>query len=325
MSISSPMTRVRSSRSGFSILELLAAVGILAFLMLGAFSLFQYFWTKSITVQNETSARLDEAILERVLFEDLVSLSPSLGSMKKADANNQEFFDYYYGLPISKLPVAERTRQLVLDVATGGGSLEFVVGAGRDSQTRYFPVAKAYDAVADFFTAGPLTYIGVNRGQFFNTNYPNQWKEGEYFLFYAPTLVRMPLAPLMSPARPYSFLGYVKNNQIIMDTLGGLWKTDHPLYPGVTIGSIDEFFRWLPAIGGAMSAVLVAPVKVVRYRLVPDPVDPKGGSLYRSSRNGTNYPTEILYAKDLRRIAFKRTDVTTRLIEFNLELNLKGK
>lgn len=305
---------------GFSVIELMVAIGLLGFLSVSAFALFQYFYSRSMLVQNEVSARLDEAVAERLLFEDLAASTPALGAVTWSDDNNLEFFDLYDGLSHSKIADTEKSRTITLDAAKGGGAIELIVGASIGAGARYFPIAKSYDAVEDLFNPGPLTYAGINRNGFFGDNFPKQWKEGQYFLFFSPTMVRRADASLISPARPYSFLGYVKDGDIAMDVLDGHWKVDHPLYKDVTIHNIDEYFRWLPSIGGSMAAVLVVPVKVIRYRLVPDERNPVKGKLWRSTRDGQVYKDEILYGQDLAKISFKRPDVTTRLIEFKLEL-----
>lgn len=317
------MTNKKAS-AGFSLVELLMVLGIMSFLSLGAFSFFQYFWAKSMATESETSARMGEAVLERVLFEDLVSLSPSLGSLIKADGAGLPFFDFYQGVPGSRIPDAQRTRQVVLDAAAGGGVIDFVVGAGRASDTQYFPVASAYDAAPSLFAAGALTYKGANSAGFFTNHFSSVWKDGQHFLFFAPTLLRTPGSGAVSPVRPYSFLGVLVGGQIEMDTLDGTWKTDHPLYSGVTISNLDQFFRWLPSIGGSATSVLVTPVKVVRYRLEPGKPDVGRGKFYRSFRQGRAYQEETLFATDLKKIIFKRPDVTTRLIEFELQLKFQG-
>lgn len=141
---------------------------------------------------------------------------------------------------------------------------------------------------------------------------------------YSPTNNRAaPLKDLRAgganpPVRFYSMLGFANGADVALDNLGNGLKTAHP-HVAENINSIDLFLRLIPTLGGAMSQLVVTPVKVVRYRLIPDPKS-GAGQLMRSVRQGLNYGNEVFLGGGIERVTFSRPDVTARRVEFHVQL-----
>lgn len=308
----------RTNKKGFSLIEVMISIGVLMFVLFVFVAVLETFQRKNSSAEGQVQYRMDLSLIERVVFSDLNWSFPSIGNLNLRGTDNREFFQYYGGVPVGRIPAAARTRELIL-TPTNNRVLEFITEDPKAGDRRYFQPAQAYTFTLNLFTISPLTYASVNQARFFTDSYPAHWGAGGHFVFYAPA----PLKDLISgganpPVRFYSTLGYASGADVSVDTLGGNLKTAHP-HLRENVASMDGFLRLIPTLGGAMSQLVVVPVQVIRYRLLPDPQSGTG-RLMRSVRNGLNYGNEVFLGGGIERIVFSRPDVTARRIEFHVQL-----
>ena len=315
MSLSSPTNNNR----GFSLMEILVSLGIVMFILMTLVAVLDQFQRKTLSAEGQAQFRLDLAVLERVLFDELNWSFPSIGNLNVRGTGNREFFEYFGGVPVGRIPAGLRTREFVLDLNNPNRTFEFVTEDKRAGDRRYFHPAQAYQFTLDVFNPSPLTYSGVNQARFFTTNFATHWTANGHFVFYAPAPVRdLSANATLRPVRFYSMRSSGDGTDLRPDLLSNQWKRRHPQL-NTDINSLDQFLRLIPTLGGAMSQLVVVPVKVVRYRLVPDPRT-RSGRLMKSIRQGGTYGQEILVGEGIDRLVFTRPDVTANRIEFQVNL-----
>ncbi len=269
-------------------------------------------------------AQLDLALLDRDLSADLDSITPSLGNLKVKDLNGNDFFEYFGGPTSPNSPNANRETVLELS-ATGTMVFEFIMELATAGSARNFAPAQAYSYALNpgsLITPASLSYNGVNAKSFFTNHFSNHWEAKGHFLLYSPGLVPdlasgKPIED--APSRFYSILGISTGTDLTPDTLSGLFNDSHPTITGKTIRSIDEYLRFLPALGGAMTQVVVVPVQVVRYRFEPDQSGVTG-RLFRGVRSANGYEQERLIGANIRQVRFRRPRVSSRRLEFQIQL-----
>jgi prepilin-type N-terminal cleavage/methylation domain-containing protein len=316
MSLFSPTTK---SQRGFSLIEVMMALGSLAVLMMGATFLLNFFYTKSQGMTSQTSSRFDLAVLETYLMRDLAGAQPTIGNIIKPAADGTNFFELYADTPFTAIPTAQQTKTFVMD-SSAIATIEFIVEHSKTETKYFFQPTNAYT-----FNP-PLAFRSVNqvvppRTQgFFTQYYASQIAAGSHFYFYSPAELKIPSTNIYTPTREYGFLGYFSGSSLVQDNIGATYNVVHPLLPNVNINDIDNYFRYCPSLGGAMCTLIVMPVDVVRYQLRPDPQNPGYAKLYRAAKIGVTYQGETMIGTDIRRITFLRPNVTTPLIQFDVEL-----
>ena len=314
---------IRSRQQGMTLVELMFSLGLLGFLAISAASLIQYFWFSAKEKEQGGANLLDRTVMERILFDDFALSAPSFGNLRMRDDVGQDFYVLYSGVPSAKIPLANRKRQITLNASKGGGTFEVIISRSRDLGNRYFPISSAYASGASNVTPKPLSFKGVNAAGFFTTHFKVPWNVRGHFFFYVPAALRQPGAGPLAPSRFYSFLGYPNDHgQLATDNLEGRFNANHPLEPLVRVNNVDQFFRWMPEVGGGVAATLVQPVEVIRFHLSAEPGKAEG-KFYRSVRVGQKYGEPSLIAQDIRTVVFWRPDVTTRTIEFAIEQKVR--
>lgn len=307
-----------TKKNGFTLIEMMMALGIVSVVLMAVMFTLNFFWAKANSLEGKVSSHLDLSVIEKFMFKDLSSAALSLGNINLTLPNSSAgFFDLYSQTPSALIPKNLRTRSYSLDVTTGGGSIEFIVTLGRSQDVSNSGLATYFDPM-QAYGGPPLTYIGLDQKSFFTKHYPTLYGGGNHFLFYSPATIASQCGLSYCPSYYYTIMGYPSGGQFVIDSMDGAFNHKHPLYQNIQISDMDNWFRYCPTIGGASCTVMVVPVNVIRYRLVPD--GNGSGYLYRAVKNGNSYQGETLIAKDINRITFLRPDVTNALIQFNVVL-----
>lgn len=308
-----------ASVSGMTLIEILVGLGITSVTVMAAMYVLIFFKSQSHRLDQQTSDRLDLAVIDKYIFRDILGAQPSIGNIKFTLPDGSNFFDFYGDTPISSLPKASQSRTFTMDGSVGG-NIDLVVGVEKSESKFYYQPFFAYQ---DTF---PLTFANLDKNLpmdtigFFSKFLNDPFSKGSHFYFYSPALLRIPTTAKFHKTRYYSFLGYFSGKEFLLEGLDGRAIIEHPLYPGRQMKDIDTFFRWLPPIGGAMSTVLVMPAQVVRYELRPSGPGSKVGKLYRMVKHGRTFQNETLLSTNIVRINFIRPNVTSSLIKFELDL-----
>jgi len=314
-----------TKKNGYTLIEMMLALGIVSVVLMAVIFTLNFFWSKANSLEGKVSSHLDLSVLEKFLFKDLNSAAFSLGNINLMQSNPPvNFFDLYSQTPVSLIPCSNpngpnclQKRSYALDVASGGGSIEFIVTLGRSQDISNAGLATYFDPM-QAYTGPPLTYVSLDRKGFFTKHYPTLYGAGNHFLFYSPATIASKCGQTYCPSYYYTIMGYPSGGQFIIDSMNAAYNHTHPLYPSIQITDMDNWFRYCPTIGGASCTVMVVPVNVIRYRLAPD--GNGSGMLYRAVKSGNSYQGETLIAKDINRITFLRPDVTNALIQFTVVL-----
>ncbi len=313
MSSYSPM-----NKRGFSLVEVMISIGVLMFVLFIFIAVLETFQRKNTSAEGQTQYRIDLSIVERIVFDDLNWSFPSIGNLNLTGTDNREFFQYFGGVPVERIAPGARTREMVL-TPTVSRVFEFIAEDPKLGDRRYFHPAQAYNYTLNLFGVAPLNYAGVNLGGFFTDYYAAHWNARGHFMFYAPSPLKdIVVGGTNPPVRFYSLLGHANGNDLLLDTVDNLLKTAHP-HIRENITSVDAFLRLIPTLGGAMSQLVVVPVRVIRYRLIPDPQS-GAGRLVRSVREGTAWGQDVFLGGGIERIVFTRPDITARRVEFQVQL-----
>lgn len=314
-----PTTKQRNS--GFTLVEIMIGTGVLVFLLLAMVAVIEQFTRTSMRNERQTLYRHDTALLERMLFNDLSVSFPMLGNLNYKDAKvpTLEFMEYFGSISAVRLPENLLSREFALDFKKPG-EIELIVENKKVGDRRYFDPAQTYVATLSISKPGLLKYRPADESGFFTKNFPEHWNANGHFFFYAPGALQETTnpSPNLKPVRYYSFLGRREGNDIVADTMGTLFKTGHPLVK-TEITNLDRFLRLLPSLGGSMAQVIVVPVTLVRYRIE---LDSKSGAgrVLRAEKSRDGYVNEAFMGNGINRIVFRRADVTTRRIDFKIEI-----
>lgn len=282
-----------ANAKGMTLIEVMIASALMVTLLLTTFSFTTDLMKQVEGERDKTTFIIDANTGLQRLWPIIGAIKPSLNNVFVPDDNDssKNFFEYSVDSTVNLLTPSEARRSFTLDEPTD--YFDFLVDdPDRGTTTLYNPV-NAYNA-GEIFNNKNLVFVGINQGNYLSVKLrpdpaPSKpiLSAGQLLLFHSPIYLRDPNlltdtdfhtdAYMKKSSRNFSFLGHWKTGAIFeKNTFNGKFDFSHPLISGLTVDSIDTYFRHLPPslAGGTFTAV----TPVTAYRLTVRKVtgDPTG-------------------------------------------------
>ncbi|MNJ93275.1 hypothetical protein D3C87_109540 [compost metagenome] len=325
-------SQVDNSR-GFTIMEILVVLGLSSILLLTNASFLREFLENMKKVETESMEEIEMAITNRRFTKILSYATPGFNRLEVLDVNGRNFYDYFPDMPRESFGEAEGAREVRLSLDGGQKALYLL----SSEEQRYpgvsldpFHAYRIGNTPTDMNADGTVIYNGLNSTpavpsdkRIMTQVYGNRWADDELFLLMSPVYLR-PLTnggtiDLKTPPRTPTFVGRVKQNDLLALTSNDFRILNtHPL-TRVPYSNADMYFRTLPPVGGAAPFVKVEAVRVYRLEFRPGPYPAGYGDLVMSEwRNGT-FGNDDTVVRKARQVRFVRETVTMPLITLEVD------
>lgn len=325
--------------SGFSITELLVAMGLTTIVGLGIFQVL----TNSNQMNKVFSEKMDERIEsklgDKLIVRDLRNAGPSLNNIYVKDDNGNNFFDYdmdrassFYKKQKQKSRTLTLTRKkttayfLTIDVLRGKGLFADAV--------TFFEVGPSPKSP---YSAATLTYKGINYNNYLTALNKNNEPINNPLLIHEENLGKLLLVDSSSmmatePSRPAVFIGSVAKLTNLYDIKKIDSKTipkigDDPIwnYKMAPIPSVqnvnpkdfEEFMYKIPPLGASGASVRLKPVRLFKYEL--DCPKKSECVLYREDVLNGSSKQKIPVLRGFSKVIFKRDDIATSVFQVVVE------
>ncbi len=311
---------------GFSIVELIVAAAMFAFVTLGSVSILQLVTKEGKNIEKKADKKITEEWLNKFLYTSLENIAVSYGILNVKDDNNKNFFDVLPDYHSFSLTHKNRIFTLENNKKFLFLSIKNVKRVNIMEFFNYY-----YDDLINTVTPNDA---------YFNDCYLRQelnylWKNNGLVLLYIPAFLRnaRPLNMNDFPRKP-AFLGYMgtKNHTSSCpkvrhhsDTpsvtkytrMGSHFNFLNPAVGGTSYGNIKDFVLNSHLIGG-QDVVLAGIIHISIYSMKDNDiyhciVKDKNTSLNCDQSNG------FLFANNMKHMKFKRTDVTNTQIKISFE------
>jgi len=307
-----------SNQSGFTLIETLVAVGLLALLLVLISSVQNLVSKQTAKSTSRLSNTVDTLIGERTLFLDFRGLSPSFNTLQLRDDRGNFFFDYYSDVPDSLLASTRKDRIFTLE--PGRNTFYFLSQDPVSGPLLNFDPVSAYEVgpiPADYNVPATLTYKSVNNNNWIASQRPQFWTQ-DHLLFFDTNVyerTRIPLDLMEAPTSP-AFLGSVdvSSNQLASMNLAAYLKLSYE--------NVDAFLRNLPSRGGGQPFVKVRHVHLYRYYLQPYTdlrVDGSPSRLFRDEFINGKFDKQHLISDKVKAVKFSRGTITNKVVQFSIE------
>lgn len=344
-------TQILRSTRGFTMLEILLALGLSGLVTVAAYSFYVNYNQQIVDLSENIEISTDIESGQRIILKDLKSIDPSFGVLKAEDDNNRPFFEYFPDVPESNLV---QPTDRVITLKQGGATTEFVILL-LDNGAHPIPVL-AYDPswAYQITNAGPTTegtviYQHVNWAQPGLGGHGNMisglrgpesgtkgfWNDGQLLMFDTPSAFR-------TPAQMQERNKYAPRPPVFVGRVAGTTRTApfnrdpeveryvdirHPITPSYLLNSANAFLWALPSTAGGMPVVRLRSVKLVKYyvqSMYPNDPDPNKKALLRLFRHvytkgawNTNV-NHFQIAEKLKSVQFRRNSVGDKAVLFDI-------
>ena len=296
------------SLHGFTLIEMMLAVGLMSFISFAAFSYFKSFNQQVFTADSRMSSDLEALVLDRVIRNEIIKVEPSFNFLTILDDNGPNFYDF---VP-DQVCTSNCSRLIRLSPDSRIKSFPMLNSHRDAGLTRLYTPTFAYDVSGDndLTTAATLTYQGVNGGssggneryleKLLGRGHPdpskqatyNSVKSMEYPLLMFTSLVEMRNIPggdtLDDPPRRSTYLGMLDTSNFSMSATNpqNLFQAIHPMdstvimddvavgdqsSPAYGVDGFDRFLRTLPPVGGVGAIAYLKFVRLSRITFEPGP------------------------------------------------------
>jgi len=350
------MTTTRQKRglgqAGITLIELTIAAAIAGMLALVMGTMLKTY-NRSMKVAEEKAKAAGEGLLgTRALWHDVrqAGISFNLLNEIKDDSGTRNFYDFLPDAPCASncsrtLTLTQaNAKSFVMAMTADGLSAPTPLAPGHPSKGFYdqpLPVAPATTGAITFNATKFRTEVTA-ADPFGTSPVRKMWKAGRILRFYSPFYQRpipntAPFMPNMS-ATPglLSFIGIVNPAETAISPLTTAVATEMGIgtqrRPDMlssdsdsVIDSVDEFFRFLPPVGGTGAFGLVVPIDIVRYQIRDMPFEGKQmPCLVRERHNGTAFASARVIAAPVESLVLFRDTITVPSIKPSLKIARKA-
>ncbi len=327
------------NQKGFTLTEILVAIGIAGFIALGNMIFLNDFLQRLKTYENSSDEETEIALTNTATTNILKKAHLSLNRIQLKDDNGKSFFDYYPDLPSTAIQNGSRLFSLN---SSHIGSKYFYLLTSEENEhdSIIFDPVHAYaetSTPSDLLADGKIIYRGINsipaisaedgtaaKDKLMEKIFAKRWAPGEVFVLTCPTYLRPVVnksLDLLTPPRPATFIGRVSGDDLTQLPSFGTHislVTSHPV-TSVTYKNLDHFFRSLPTIGGAAPFVKVEPAKLVRLELRKNSSYQKEyADLTMSVWKNGQFDGSVIVATKVKQANFNRATVTMPIISLEI-------
>ncbi|MNK87478.1 hypothetical protein D3C87_1074170 [compost metagenome] len=331
--------KIVGNQKGFSLIEILVVVAITSVVVLGNSMFMSDFIKRMEEYSKESTEESDLAILNTMALNILKKSSLSFNRLEAKDDNNVNFFDFYPDLPFGTF--AAETRTFTLDTLN---EYFYIISSdeGKYSSTVFDPVhAYAVSApAADVLSDGTTAYRGLNSIPDFTNDagskatlkmmtqiFADRWADGKVFVVTCPTYLRPVTAGsgtvnLGTAPRMPTFVGKVAGDDLVLMPASDAGVAINNRHPVTNVGyvSLDNYFRTLPAVGGAAPFVKVEPAIMSRFELRKNTAYTAGlYDLYLKTWKTGGYAEDVHVGQRIKKVTFKRRSITLPIITMEIQ------
>jgi len=321
-----------NNNKGFTFIEVVMAASIGVVLV--------YFGFNYFANQNKDTAKtqtLLENTLEGLTFEerirkDMFEMKYSYNTLLLKDDNNKIFFDYLSEGNCE----TDCSRTITLNGKTSK-EIYFLIKDNTSAVEQLYAPESAYDITGTADTNSNLSFNSLNKDNNLGLKKFTPWEiptgiTGRLILIYSPIYVYAPTAILgETPGRMIQYLGWLtpsnltgKLNRERIATAGGNIFPEKDVRYDDEIDSEDKMLRRVPYTSGLGVFVMVAPVKVIRFRVAN--VNDNGkviGKLYREELLPSLKYSESVYATNIEEVKFYRQSISNTSIDIQIKYQKK--
>lgn len=316
--------------NGFTLPEMMIVVAVSGALILGGIKFFANKNSETTKIQTAMESTLDGLNFEALLRKEISEAKYSYNALLVKDDNNKIFFDYF---PEGKCTnncsrvitlkastkAAEPSKEIYFIVKDSSSAVEQLY----DPQDAYNYSAKKSDDDSN------LTFVSLNNNGYLALKKFTPWeltaqiKERLIFL-YSPYLTYAPSAKFgQDIGKMVQYLGWLSEKNLsgrlvsetIKTSMGDIFNNQDLRY-GDVINSEDKMLRRVPYTSGLGVFVLVAPVKVIRFRIKSEAINGKiWGTLYKGTLLSNKTFFESVLASKVEQVQFKRDTISNGSID----------
>lgn len=307
-----------NGNKGFSLVEMMVAVGLSSIVFLAAVGLFKVVNRDTDLSVNILDTAINNLEAETIVKKDLILAKHSFNRLLVVDDQKKYFFDY-----LMEQSCPDQCQRTV--------TLELPKGEGEISRPMYFLTTHPISNNATFYypgtafdDVGDLEFISLNKKGILSNDPHGPWRKGSLLLLYSSTQLNDLNGDLSFATISPSFLGWVMNDRdggiLKPEVLRGLYRSE-TLYNGKREVNNDEeaFLRRLPYTAGLGNYLLIENVRIVRYQLIAE--KKKGnilGRLHRAVLNSDGSWTDRPIAFGLNKVIFARTSIDSPAISIDM-------
>ncbi|MCM2280919.1 MAG: hypothetical protein NDI61_03635 [Bdellovibrionaceae bacterium] len=316
-----------SNAQGFSMVELIVAVGVAVTVVLIASSVLYELQNSSNRLRKAMDQEIDFSIGIREMVNLLRKSALSYNNLIVQDDNGRNFFDLITDITATQIPdISARSRRLTLSLAPGGiTQLVFIFNDDPASQGFLYNPIDAYNVgppPGNLDVSGAINYRGINADNVVAARAPGVWRQGNLVLLFSPIPLREMIGgtvDVFTPPRNAIYFGRVRGDDVEHVSLGGLIRNTHPAKASLVLDSGDKFFRNLPSIGGSSPMVILQPVGLLRFYLMPTTVSGAvtGRLITQTYSEGAWSDASVVFP-DIKGVVFKRELISTPQISIQV-------
>lgn len=324
---------------GFSLIEILVAIGIAGFIALGNMIFLNDFLHRLKIYENSSDEETEIALTNTLTTNIIKKSHLSLNRIGLKDDNGNSFFDYYPDVPSTAIPNGRR--QFSLNASQREDKYFYLlVSEEADYDSIILDPVHAYTETttpADLLADGKITYRGINsvpairdtngvaaKDKLMDKIFQKRWSQGELFVLTCPTYLRPLIGnslSLLTPPRPASYIGRVTGDDLTpLPQLGSdiHLLNVHPV-TNSAYKNVDQFLRSLPTVGGAAPFIKVEPAKLVRLEMRRNPAyKNEYADLTMSTWRKGQFEGSQTLALKIRTANFTRSTVTMPVISLEI-------
>lgn len=308
------------NQNGFTLIEVTVSALVLAIFFFMSASILSDIQDLNSKTTKEVSAETELSFAVRYMTGLLRDAGNSYNTLRGVpDNNGREFFDYIYDIGSSYWSDDEKVRVLTLGPETNRFEFVLILNDKEQTEQIFYQPVTAYapqNAPADMMASAPLRYVGINNASVVSSLYPNLWRNGRLIMMKVPTPLRYVAADasvnIENAPREHLFLGQVQGDDLVLQNLGGLVHTTHPL-DNRPVLTADTFLRTIPTVGGASPIVKFDAVKAIRVSLRQTGENALRDLVVEEFVNG-QFQNPFMVATAVRSVTFKRESISSPII-----------
>lgn len=321
-----------NNKQGFTFVEVAIAASLGVVLV--------YFGFNYFANQNKDTAKtqtLLENTLEGLTFEerirkDMFEMKYSYNTLLMKDDKNKVFFDY-----LSEGNCESECERTITLNGTNGKEIYFLIKDNSSAVEQLYAPESAYDVTGASDTNSNLSFNSLNKDNNLGLKKFTPWElpasiPGRLILIYSPIYVYSSSAVLgETPGRMIQYLGWLtssnlngKLNRERISTSSGYIFPDKDVRYDDEIDSEDKMLRRVPYTSGLGVFVMIAPVKVIRFKVLNVTENGKVvGKLYREELLPSLKYSEAVYASNIEEVKFYRQSISNTSIDIQIKYQKK--
>lgn len=320
------------NKQGFTFVEVVMAGAIGVVIIYFGFNYFANQNKDTTRTQTMLENALEGLTFEERIRKDMFEMKYSYNTLLMKDDNNKIFFDYLSEGNCE----TDCSRTLTIN-GKNGKEIYFIIKDNSAAVEQLFAPESAYDITGRSDTNSNLSFNSLNKDNNLGLKKFTPWDipkgiTGRLILVYSPIYVYAPTAVLgETPGRMIQYLGWLNasnlNGKLVREKIvtaqGNIFPEKDVRYDD-DIDSEDKMLRRVPYTSGLGVFVMVAPVKVIRFKVINVIEGGKTiGKLYREELLPSLKYSQMVYATNIEEVKFYRQSISNTSIDIQIKYQKK--